>query len=80
MKCQICGFEGKGKEFTKHLKLKHGLKNKEYTKKYIYCNRIECAICGEDTKYTYFKFKKYCQSCIEKLKEKEDNINADTVE
>jgi predicted Zn-ribbon and HTH transcriptional regulator len=64
LKCQICGYEGLGKDFSNHLRKEHGLKSKEYTKKYIYCNRVGCKNCGKETRYTSFKFKKYCKDCV----------------
>lgn len=65
MKCKMnnCNFEGTGKDFSNHLKKEHSLKSKEYTRKYIYSNRVGCHNCGKETNYSSFKFKKYCKDC-----------------
>ncbi len=63
MKCEICDYEGVGKDFSNHLQKVHKMKSKDYTKKYIYNNRVGCKVCGKETRYSAYKFKKYCKDC-----------------
>ena len=63
MKCHICGVEAEGKSFSNHLQKEHKISSKEYTKKYIYNNKVECLNCQKETRYVAFTFKKYCKDC-----------------
>jgi len=63
MKCQLCDFEGEGKNFSNHLQKVHKLKSKEYTKKYICKDYKGCLNCGKETRYVAYTFKKYCKDC-----------------
>lgn len=63
MKCCICGFEGEGKAFSNHLQKEHKISSKVYTKEYIQKKYNGCIICGEETRYVAYTFKKYCKNC-----------------
>jgi predicted Zn-ribbon and HTH transcriptional regulator len=63
MKCQLCDFEGEGKNFSNHLQKVHKLKSKEYTKQYICKDYNGCLNCGKETRYVAYTFKKYCKDC-----------------
>jgi len=64
MKCQICSYESKGKDFANHVKREHSLSSKEYTVKYLYSGtQPMCYNCGSETRYVAFEFKKYCKNC-----------------
>ena len=63
MKCQLCDFEGEGKNFSNHLQKVHKLKSKEYTKQYICKDYNGCLKCGKETRYVAYTFKKYCKDC-----------------
>jgi hypothetical protein len=63
--CFICGYEAKGKQLTNHIRKEHGLTSIEYVIKHLYNeNRPVCAYidCNNETRYSAFKFKKYCQN------------------
>lgn len=63
MKCAICKYKNDDlKGFATHLQMYHKLKSKEYTLKYIYKNYKGCKICGSETRYSRFSFKKYCKA------------------
>lgn len=63
MYCKICGFFGKGKVFSNHVKKEHCIASKDYTIRYVY-NGVKpvCAECGDETRYSAWKFKKYCKA------------------
>jgi hypothetical protein len=64
MKCKLCSFESDNKrQFATHLQRKHRISSKEYTIKHILGGMPGlCPVCGEETRYVSFGFKKYCKN------------------
>ena len=62
--CRICGHEAAGKDLTNHIRREHGLKSEEYTVEHI-CGgtRPGCEVCGAQTRYVAFGFKRFCKAC-----------------
>lgn len=64
--CKICGWQMKdteraGKAFSDHLRRQHGLSSQEYTVRHLHNGvRPTCPICGGETRYLSFGFRKYC--------------------
>lgn len=59
--CKICQFQETGKKLTNHIKKEHGLSSVDYTINQIYGGtRPACPICQSETRYSTFKFMKYC--------------------
>lgn len=59
--CRICGHIENGKKLSNHIKKNHGLSSMEYTTQYIFDGiRPLCQACNLETRYTSFKFMKYC--------------------
>jgi Zn finger protein HypA/HybF involved in hydrogenase expression len=65
MKCLICDSKfDAGKRLSEHIKRDHGLSGEAYTVKFHYDGvRPSCPSCGGETRYTAFKFKRYCADC-----------------
>ena len=63
MKCCICDFEGEGKKFSNHLQKEHKMSSRVYTKEYIQKEYDGCVVCGEETRYVAYAFKRYCRNC-----------------
>jgi len=64
IKCRVCGFLGRGKNLTNHIRKEHGLKSEDYTEAYIHGgNRPSCESCGGPTRYVAFQFKRFCKGC-----------------
>jgi hypothetical protein len=63
MICKICNYESTGKDFSNHLQREHKLKSKLYTAKYIYKEQPMCELCGNETRYVAYKFKRFCKDC-----------------
>jgi len=63
MRCLACNFEADGKKLSNHIRKEHGLKSIDYVIRYIHDGvRPGCVICGEETRYSAWKFKKYCKA------------------
>lgn len=63
-RCRLCDEELTGKELSNHIKKIHGLSSKQYTVKHIYDNNPPgCEVCGEETRYVAFRFKRFCPKC-----------------
>lgn len=62
-KCKICEekFETK-RALATHLQKVHKMSTKDYTIEFLYENEQPmCPVCGEETRYVSFSFKKYCK-------------------
>lgn len=61
--CAICGFEAKnGKKLSFHVYKEHKLRAQEYTIKHLYGGvRPMCSVCGDETRYVSYTFKKFCK-------------------
>lgn len=63
--CKICKSEFEtGKKLSNHIQSVHKITSLQYTVEH-FCQgtRPVCHSCGEETRYSSFLFKKYCQSC-----------------
>lgn len=62
--CRICGHEATGKDLTNHIRREHGLKRECYTIQHIHGGvRPGCEVCGAQTRYVAFSFKRFCKAC-----------------
>jgi len=62
--CRICETNfPTGKQLSNHVLKTHDISSKNYTVSYIYNNiKPLCVICGQETRYVAFTYKRYCKA------------------
>jgi hypothetical protein len=62
--CRICETNfTTGKQLSNHVLKTHDISSKNYTVSYIYNNiKPLCVICGQETRYVAFTYKRYCKA------------------
>lgn len=64
MFCEICNYQANNlKDLSNHINFIHKIRAIDYVIQYLYNGiRPSCPICGKETRYTTYKFKKYCSA------------------